>query len=171
MAQRICRRHRIVSPNFARSCKYISLGTSFQTSTALARGINSSLTPFLGSLRRAVLPVISSPVLSAPTMSVACGKRCKNSTLDVRAGTQSSALLPFDAQILTPDHRLPTHFRQHLTRGCWSQRLALLGDWEPAAENHQNLCPLLSSTTVIKYSSQKERGRTTTSTCFKRTAP
>ena len=170
MAQRICQQYQIVSLNAVKFCKDLQGDCSRHTYTTCKRPLDSVLTPLWGPRVSQVLPLFRFTFSSATTLSIACGKRCENSMVDMSARTSESTSGSFDHRVFTLDQRLPTQSQQLLTRYLCPQQLSVQGDSELTKENHQNLRPLLSSKTVIKYSSHTERGRTTTP-CFKRTAP
>jgi hypothetical protein len=101
---------------------------------------------------------------------ITCGKPwenlCRSEYLQPNAWNFTSHY----TRISTPESEFSTCFEQVPVCRQSPQPFLPVGDSNPADDNHQNLAPLLSSKTVIKYSSHTERGRTTTPR-FKRTAP
>ena len=171
MAQRICQQDRIVSLTPVRFCRDILQDVSNSIRATFGRQLKTAVTHPSGQRRSLVVSVFGFPPRSSKTLSLNCGKQCEKSMRNPAARTHGSESQSFNTRVFTPDQRLPTPC-QH-TFSCYrsAQQLSVQGDLEPTNGNHQNRCPLLSSKTVIKYSSHQVRGRTTTSTCFKRTAP
>ena len=171
MAQRICQQNRIASLNSVKSCKE-SRGENSDRTIAM-RVLPSHFTPsrVFEQPPRHLHGVFQSLVSTSTTLSLTCGKRFHKYSAEVHSDAGGLNAPPLDDQVSTRDRRLPTQFQQPVPSGCGSQLIAVSGDFQLPNENHQNWLPLLSSNTVFKYSSQKERGRRTTSPCFKRNAP
>jgi hypothetical protein len=76
---------------------------------------------------------------------------------NVHSRTAAAAAQSFDARVITRHNPIPTEYEQSLSRTHLSQRVSAQWDVELTVDNHQNSPPLLSSETVIKYSSHQER--------------
>ncbi len=158
MAQRICQQDRIVSLTFVKSYKDSPGVYRDRTLATCFRRFNSALTPLCGWRPSHVHAVFQLPILSSTTLLLVCGKRCENLTADVHPRTEGSISQSFEARFSTLHQPLPTEFEQSLSRCHLSQRVPAQCDVELTEDNHQKLPLLLSSKTVIKYSSHKERG-------------
>ena len=172
MAQRICQQDQFVSLNPIKSCKDSSDENLDRSTATSPRRRDSASVPFFGRRHSHGALVFRLPSLSSTTLSVACGKRCEDLTIRICPDAERPAPQSLIAKVLTSDKPLPTHFPQAPRLRLWSQQLPLQGDLKPTDKTHQNLTRLLSSETVIKYSSRKQRSGRTISPCFiKRTAP
>ena len=158
MAQRICQQDRIVSPDFAKSYKNSLRGYLHRTPTTHFRRFNSAFTPNLRQHFYRPDAVFTLPTFTPATLSLGCGKLCENFTIDVHPGTDEWTFELFDTLFFTLHNPLPTEFEQSLSRRQLLQRVPPHGDLELTEDNHQDLSPLLSVKTVVKYSSNQERG-------------
>jgi hypothetical protein len=169
VAQRICQQDGNVTLNRVKPCKETPASDSDRTNTNRVALFHAHLTRLWGSQLTLVDPVFRL-LFSPTTLSLACGKPCGNLWPGESPHTKPVSSLAFDTRLLTGEQPFSTLFEQACRRRHWSQPFCPQGDSKRTDDNHQNLLPLLSSETVIKYSSHTERGRTTTPR-FKRTAP
>ena len=170
MSQRICQQVRSVSLNLVTFCKAMRWNYFSRHNTTYLRQFQSSAVSRLVLQRGHFLRTFASSVFRPMMVSLGCGKQCKKPTLGMCIPTKRRPRQSFNIQVFTPVQLLSTQFAQLVSEELWSQRFSLQRDLEANDRNHQNPHSLLSSETVIKYSSHTERGRTTTPR-FKRTAP
>lgn len=162
MAQRICQQDRALSSNLVKSCKKLP--------RLLAESVDATRTGRFDSTLVQRFPLVKLPFSDSITLSIRCGKPREKLRRFEHSKGKTTSLSSFDTRLLTCAQRLPTRSEQLVVRQLPAQPPLRQGDLNRADDYHQKSISLLSSKTVIKYSSYTERGRTTTPR-FKRTAP
>ena len=157
MAQRICQRDRIVSPNLVKFCKDLHRIDSEGANTTSLRAFDSWLAPLVRPPGNDAPRLFESPVCGFISLSVPCGIHSRISTPNVYRRTRVSASTHYDTHVSTSARTLSTLVQQHSPTCIRSQQLLPQHDLKSPDDNHQDSSSLLSSETVIKYYSHKNK--------------